>query len=88
MIRELLGWPPRPGGAGDGRSPEPTSDEAVLAEVFPASHEWVTFTCRFESRIYSYDFRLSNVSQAEQVTAALHGNVGKSITQLGELPVS
>ena len=83
-LRELRGWPPEPGGAYDSYSHFPSSDEAVVAAIFPVVDGQVIFTCEFERRRHSYHYFAPTEKIATQVHDVVSKNLGKILSELGD----
>ena len=83
-LRELRGWPPEPGGAYDSYSHFPSSDEAVVAAIFPVVEDQVIFTCEFERRRHSYHYFAPTEKIATQVHDVVSKNLGKILSELGD----
>ena len=73
-----------PGGAYDSYSHFPSSDEAVVAAIFPVVENQVIFTCEFERRRHSYHYFAPTEKIATQVHDVVSKNLGKILSELGD----
>lgn len=87
QIKDLTGWPPRPGGAQNPGTVFPTAGQAVVSEVFPLREKSVTFRAAFDGQSHSYHYKAENEKIATQILAVIAVNIGKTVAQLGELTI-
>ena len=86
-LRDIQGWPGRPGGAVNRPHKAPTNEQAMLKEVLPWRGSQVTFKCEFEGKPHSYDLKVTDASLAARIEKELRENIGRSVTEIGELEV-
>jgi hypothetical protein len=86
-LRELPNWPPAPGGAYASGTEFPMGGEATATELVPAMGTSVTFRGTFRGAPHSYHFVAPNEKIAEKVHEVIGGNLGKTVSQLGDLEI-
>jgi hypothetical protein len=88
-IRELPNWPPGIAGtlqlpSGAFAVPEDKKTRLKMVQSKTTDGD-VTFLGEFEGQDFTYEYVASSEELAEAMRATLRGNVGASVSQLGEL---
>jgi hypothetical protein len=89
LLRDYDGirsWPPGAGGAFDGHNPPlfPVDEKVMITEVCPAKTEFVTFTCAFNGKEFTYDMEMVDNATAEEFARLLAKHVGKTLEEFGK----
>jgi hypothetical protein len=61
--------------------------EGRVDEIFAVSNRQVTFHGQFRGQSHSYHYFAPSARIAESVHAAIAGNLGKSVFELGDLEI-
>src|SRR5580698_8843584 len=86
-LRELVDWPPEPGGAYRPGSVSPTAREAIIAESVPLIARSVTFRATFGQDSHSYHYHAETDGIARQVQRLVGENIGRKVATLGDYDV-
>jgi hypothetical protein len=84
-IKELSDWSPWLGGAHEPGREIAKPENWILIDVYPANGRTVTF--RIEGENMNCHVNAHSVESAEKITEALLQNLGKTVTELGDLEV-
>ncbi len=86
-VRDLDGWPPQPAGPYQSTDSAPAAEQAILKEVIRSHHNWVTFVCSFDGKLFTYDLEAPDRTDAQQLEKILKSYQGKSLSEIGEIEI-
>lgn len=84
LIKELANWPGIAGGAWAGGE-IPRDGSGVPNGVFPVQDNHATLSCTFEGQELRYHLDVGSAELAEHLARLLSRNLGKTVSELGEL---
>jgi hypothetical protein len=83
----VIDWPPAPGGLDKDLKNPFSFDEGGIEQLFPTLGKVVTFTVSYRGRFFTYDLATRDMTFARKVAKVFSRNLGKTISELGDLEV-
>jgi hypothetical protein len=84
---KVIDWPPAPGGLDKDLESPFGFDEGGIEQLFPTLGNVVRFTASYRGNFFTYDLATKDMAFARKVAKVFSRNLGKTISELGDLEV-
>ena len=83
----VIDWPPVPGGLDKDLKNPFAYDQAGIEQLFPMLGSVVRFTASYRGNFFTYDLPTKDVLFARRLAKLFSRNLGKTISELGDLEI-
>lgn len=83
----VVDWPPVPGGLDQNLKSPFGYNEGGIEQLFPTHGTVVRFTASYRGNFFTYDLATKDILFARKVAKLFSRNLGKTISELGDLEI-
>ena len=87
MHSHVVDWPPLPGGLDKSLKRPFGYNEGGIEQLFPTQGNVVRFTASYRGHLFTFDLATKDNEFARKVAKLFSRNLGKTISELGDLEI-